>query len=114
MKTVHQIRNEIDNLLDSYDYSVKKNHSQLKENFLALKQCLYYLETKPDPLFVVKEYNRIKNEINILTSRYQLWLKNVVKAELKGVSNKEKYYEKLVGIPQLRKQLEMLEYLLSD
>lgn len=113
MKTIHQIRKEIDSIL-SLDRSdmKKREHNRHSKRVILLNSCLMYLETKPDEEFINKEIARLTKRIDAITAG-QPNFEGMAIRNIPAEKELIKSYLKEYKVPELSEQLKTLNYLLS-
>jgi len=109
MKTIGQIKTEIDNICFNRKKLNKREENKVKE----LRQMIRYLETNPEEAFITNEVKRLEREIKIINGRYKEWCDNNY-AIVCAVKNPKRYYESENDIPKRRYQLKSLMYILAE
>ena len=110
MKTIKEIDSEVNSerellkTLDGREFKATKT----KLNFL--KNCKLYLETNPRPEFIKESLDFTKRKIEILEERFFEWQEC---RNINQYKNPRQTYFTEVGMPHLKAQLKILEYLLD-
>lgn len=113
MKTISEIEVELKQIIGSAKL-LPKLKASTKNKIKLLRHVKMYLETNPDKEVVERQLKLIKNEIDIIESRYGLWSKNITPVDFaKAKGNTLKYYQKLNGLPIKKAQIKTLKYILS-
>lgn len=112
MKTIEQIESKIKIILENYNPDNPKKSD--KNEYAFLKFCLNYLRTNPRESFLIYELDRLKREIEIIDLRYPEWLVNQTPTSLSKVKDIKSYYNHLNEIPEKKKQIKTIEYLLLN
>ena len=109
MQTVKGLNRQIESVSDeikqsekSADPKYKRAAKRLRRKVSYLRICLKYIETNPTVEFMKKEQDRICNRINKFIDLYDI-----------NQHGNKKGYEKEMGIPKLRKQLSLINFLLK-
>lgn len=118
MKTVQQIKEEVNSLIENHKEkerkaaTSKKKVPSIKSKLDFLKMCRLYLETNPSPEFLKSEVKRMEDIVSSKESQFKEW---TVPHELKSQSiNKQKAaFFREVGVSDIKKRIKTVKYLLS-
>jgi hypothetical protein len=113
MKTIQQIKKEIDSIL-SLDRNEMKKREYIKHSKRVsfLNTCLMYIESSPDEQFVLKEITRLQNRIDAIKKQqpaFDLSPYRNSSEEKKLIESYLKEYR----VPELNNQLKTLNYILK-
>jgi hypothetical protein len=107
MKTLQEVNEEIQKLLDTNPKDVKRTQlSKIKNRLEFLKVIKNYLLENPTEQFVAKEVKRIEDKINAIMSQFD-------KSAYKEPKPAMLKFERDNKIPHLRDQLKALWFILN-
>lgn len=113
MKTLEYVQQELQDAIKLGETGLSKKEAKVCEKRIKhLYSCRLYLETNPTQEFVQKQFEDVKRKIKIINSGFHKWLQNNQK-EADGVANPKSKYNTLMGLKNLKAQLNTLDYLLG-
>jgi hypothetical protein len=114
MKTVDALQKTIHELTVAGQAAAEakkvKEKARIGKRVAHLKMCVSYLKSDPSEDFIKKERDRVANRINLLL---EAWIEPHESVQEKEAKKMKKLYEKDMGIPQLRNQMSVLNFLLN-
>ncbi|MBW1612428.1 MAG: hypothetical protein JRJ57_00305 [Deltaproteobacteria bacterium] len=117
MKTVRQVEKEIKQKAEELSEELnggrgynKRRVSLLKNKIATLKQIKTYLQCNPREEYLKGEKDRIEKRIESIEEKYLTW------AQWNATRHKEPRdaFEKEMGIPRMKTQLEQLKVILGE
>ena len=113
MKTLKQVNEEIRRLAvdlkEANDTNERRRASMIQREIDQLRFFRLYLETNPKPETVEKMRSDVVRRIEILESRFPVWMSG--QATVKETKVIQAKYYALAGIPELKSRLKALNYL---
>lgn len=110
MKSLKQLKEELSQLEKYGQVKMKpaeKKRHVAQVNFVRL--CISYIESKPNPEYLKKEMERLKNRIEKIHSGFR----SNYEQDTKYYKEAKKNYLKEMNIAQVRSQIKTLNYLLN-
>lgn len=108
-KTIYELRASAEALKDSQDPKEIREKNRLLTRIDFHKFCKHYLLSSPSEDFIQKEIERLTNRINMFHKEWKE-PENLPKKDAKKLLLE---YEKGMGIPQIRKQITTLNFLIN-
>lgn len=119
MKTLPKLKEELSEVEDgwttakkSIDPKERRKIKGFKERHKLIKQAILYIETEPDPIFVVKQLKDVEAKIDRRMAEFVLE-GSQINAAASVISKLKRDHKKKYGVPALEAQKKMLKYLLS-
>lgn len=106
LENAERLRNQLDN----------KDRRQLARQLEYVDTVIKYLETEPREGFVEKELQRVQDRLISVYDGFDTWKSknpDMVARVLRTKTKLENYYHNQMGVPELRKQEDMLKYILE-
>ena len=107
MKTVQQIQNRINELMDycqSFKPSEGKTFNKERKELSLLNTIKMYLEDNPSEDFIKKEVERLENRVMLIEDGFMNYLHNTPE-DSDILSKKRQEYNKINNVPEIRRQL---------
>jgi predicted RNase H-like nuclease (RuvC/YqgF family) len=110
MKSLKQLKDELSQLEKDGQVKMKPaEKKRLETQIRFVKMCIAYIESKPDPEYLNKEIERLKNRIEKIHSGFHSYHE----PHSKYYKEAKKDYLKEMNISKVRSQIKTLSYLLN-
>lgn len=112
---IANLKSDVEKLLDIKPTRLRTMISseklQIKKSLGKLNTAIVYLETYPSPEFIESQLQKLKRQLQNREQGFDAWLNSELRSG-SAFSLRSKYNTEM-NIPHLKKQIEMLEFILS-
>lgn len=114
MKTIEGIKSEISEVISSSKNVEEggKEYKRLQKKVKRLNECLMCLEKLKTPERVTAELSMIESKIKLIDGGFTSWLRSTPPSDYSD-SNARAHFEKEFSFRKMRRQVEILKYILS-
>lgn len=115
MRTIQDLQNELDALLDeASQYKHAKPSRELMAEIKMIRQLIRYLETSPTEQMVKGQLSEVRRKLKFIPSRYEGWFENLSNSEKQMPERKLKArFNKEHEVSKLKTQLRALNKLIQ-